>query len=325
MSSACQSIKLTSLAVSGLSKASVATLALAITGLFTAAGPAAAQGYWTITQTSIQDADHPQVDNSGELVWESINGGGIFSSVRGMLSSTGIKPALANSGEVVYADWFGGHSLDLVSTTRGRLTTGGVIVTNTYSPVQFDVNSSGEVVYTKEVASFSQVFSTVRGQVTFDLADHYDPCINDNGEIIWRQWGPLGTRTYSTTRGILPASYGDEPHGLNNLGEVCFSAWLQSSPTTLTTPHIASSSHGVIINDPAVYQWDGSINDSGTIVWDATDMPGTKLDWKVYEALWVVPEPSLPAFGFLAGFALLGLHLRKQSQKRNGGSRERGP
>jgi hypothetical protein len=111
--------------------------------LFQAEVLAGAGGY-LITQLAITNAAHPTINNQGEVVWAVQNGTGIYSSVRGQLSAAGVSPHLANSGEVVYADSFGGTGLDLVSTTRGRLTYGGIIELG-FS--DFNVNASGEVVY----------------------------------------------------------------------------------------------------------------------------------------------------------------------------------
>src|SRR5258708_22152606 len=171
------------------------------------ATPVLAQdGHWQITQLPIQDALHPVINNSGEIVWALNSDQGIFSSVRGKLADSGLYPHLANSGEVVYAGWFGGPAWDLVSTTRGRLTYGSIIDIN-FS--DFDVNANGEVVYlTKDTNNFAQVYSTVRNQITFDNANHYNPCINDTGEIAWNQYVEgIGTTVISTTRGTSIGNY----------------------------------------------------------------------------------------------------------------------
>ena len=65
-------------------------------------------GGYLVTQLAITNATHPSINNPGEVVWAVQNGVGIYSSVRGQLSATGVSPHLANSGEVVYADSFGG-------------------------------------------------------------------------------------------------------------------------------------------------------------------------------------------------------------------------
>ena len=238
----------------------------------------AGDGHWVITQLPFQYTEHPTINNSGEVVCAT-GSGGIFSNVRGELSASGFNPHLANSGEVVYADWFGGPYWDLVSTTRGRLTQGGIIDINASD---FDVNATGEVVYIiNDTNGYQQVYSTVRGQITFDATDHVNPCINDHGEIVWNQYiDGDGTMAVSSTRGTLP---GLCPFlwDLNNAGDFCFSGNIENPPGYYTYPHIFSSVHGVIINDSSQYQWSGGINDAGTIVW--TRQAG------LFEAQWVVP------------------------------------
>jgi hypothetical protein len=103
---------------------------------------------------------------------------------------------------------------------------------------------------------------------------------------------------------MLPENYGFYPWDLNNLGDICFNGVLHSDTAGYTMPHIFSSTHGALINNPDLYQWDGGINDAGTIVWDAPVAPGSST-WYVYEGQWVVPEPSALALLSLGGLALL--------------------
>jgi hypothetical protein len=260
--------------------------------LFTAsAAPVSAQsGYYNITQLPIANAMQPSINNSGEIVWALNGDGGIFSSVRGKLADSGLFPHLANSGEVVYAGWFGGPGWDLVSTTRGRLTYGGIIDVNRST---FDVNAQGEAVYTAmDTNNFLQIFSTVRGQITFGAGTHLNPCINDLGEIIWSQYVGGPAELDSSARGIIPGLY-PWPLALNNLGEFCYSGDLTGPPGNYSSPHIFSSSHGVVINNPNQFQWNGSINDAGTIVWEAPDASGSST-WYLYEAEWVSMDTNPP-------------------------------
>ncbi len=208
-------------------------LLLAASGLLSPFKVLADTGSWSITQLPYANAQHPSINNAGEVVWAVQNSTGIVSSVRGQLSASGVSPHLANSGEVVYADTFGGTGMDLVSTTRGRLTQGGIIELG-FS--DFGVNSNGEVVYCALTNGNWQVISTVRGQVTFDAVDHYNPCINDLGEIIWNQYG-AAPNLISSTRGPLPGYY---PFvlGLNNLEEFCYDADLVSSKPFHQSAHL---------------------------------------------------------------------------------------
>ena len=247
--------------------------------LCTATLAGAADGYWSIIQLPETGAD-PQINNSGEIVWDS-GTGQIYSSVRGQLSASGTAPHLANSGEVVYAEYFGGPNWDLVSTTRGRLTTGGIIDINASG---FGVNALGEVVFAITTNGYAQIYSTVRGQITTDAANHWSPCINDHGEIVWNQYGASTALAVSSTRGSLGPCYFLQ--GLNNSGDYCYSdfAAATNQPGYTTYPHIFSSLHGVIINDSAQYQFEGDLNDAGTIVWSGSD--------GLYEGQWY-PTPVL--------------------------------
>ena len=294
----------------------VAGLAMSFSAVVVPGVAPAADGGWQIAQLTIKDVLGPVINNSGEIVWFLNSDGGIFSNVRGKLADGGLYPHLSNDGEVIYADYYsGGLKWDLVSTERGRLTFGGVINVNRSS---FDVNSSGEVVYATEDASgHFQIFSTVRGQITFEATDHYNPCINDLGEIVWDQYLPgLGGRLVSSSRGLLPENYRVGALDLNNLGEVCFSSYLPSSEGDYSSPHIFSSTHGVVINDADRFQWNGGINDAGTIVWTAPEVPGSAT-WYVYQAQWIVPEPSALALSAMGG--LLCCYCRSKFLVRDAG------
>ncbi|EEF57798.1 hypothetical protein Cflav_PD0898 [Pedosphaera parvula Ellin514] len=248
----------------------------------------AAHGQWVITQLPYSLAMEPSINNSEEIVWAQ-NGGGIYSSVRGALASSGLSPHLANSGEVVYADWFGGPYWDLVSTTRGRMTQGGIIDVNSST---FDVNALGEVVYgVRDTNDYYQVYSTVRGQITFGARDHYYPCINDKGEIVWQEYLDDGGRVnVSSIRGVLP---GDSHNivDLNNAGDFCSFDSLEKTSGYYTWPHLFSSAHGFLISDPDQFQFGGGINDAGTIVWAAQNYI-YKATWTNGPALSIVSTPS---------------------------------
>jgi len=252
-------------------------------------------GYYSITQLSFTtNATHPSINNAGEIVWSLQNSNGIFSSMRGRLAASGVSPHIANGGEVVYADSFETNGLDLVSTTRGRLTYGGVVDLG-YS--DFGVNSNGEVVYVTLTNGNYQLYSTVRGQITFDPFDNFNPCINDLGEIVWTRFGP-NSGLVSTTRGLLPGNY-PTVYGLNNNDEFCYQNNLTISNFS-TAPHLFSSLHGVVINDIYQYQFWGGINDAGTLVWQAQNQ--TNYVQFIYEATWV-PDPVL-SLTTAAGLAL---------------------
>jgi hypothetical protein len=255
----------------------------------------AATNSWHITQLPIVGMQ-PTINNSGEIVWAYPGGGGIVSSVRGDLSITGVLPHLANSGEVVFADGFEGPYWDLVSTTRGRLTYGGIIDVNNST---FDVNADGEVVYgIRDANGHFQVFSTIRNQITSGNRDHDFPCINDAGEIIWVEYSLTGPSIVSTTRGVIRGNFG-WLLDLNNLGEVCSSRDMEGPPGIYGAPHIFSSAHGFIINDPKLFQWNGAMNDAGTFVWEAPDEPGSS-SWHLFKAVWGPDDLTPPTIASIA-------------------------
>ena len=261
--------------------------------------PTAAQaqaGGWVIVKLSVQGADETSINNSGEIVWGGF-GGGIYSSTRGRLAASGMYPRLANSGEVVYADKFEGPLWDLVSTTRGRLTYAGII--DVYGS-GFSIQSSGEVVYAvSDTDSHLQIYSTIRGQITSGPTDHDNPCVNDNGEIVWNESViGVGRPVVSSTRGTLPMLPGMRGvgrcivRGLNNHGDICFSGNLESSPGYYTYPHVFSSAHGPVIGDPAQYQWDGSINDAGTVVCLTSTRGYCRAEWLASPVVSIVRDAS---------------------------------
>jgi hypothetical protein len=268
--------------------------ALLVPLLVQLAAAQAQNGAWAITNLPAEYifGNHPSINNSGEIVYQQ-DSLGIVSSRRGVLvlSATAQNPHIADSGEVVYADMFEGPLLDLVSTTRGRLTFAGTIMSD------FGIQSSGEVVFAAlDTNSIAQVYSTVRGQITFDPNNHYDPCVNDNGEIVWSETVlGVGVFLVSNTRGTLTNLPGVTGvggcivTGLNNHGDLSYTGNLESSPGYYTSPHIFSSSHGAVIDDPSQYQWYGSLNDAGTLIWMGSD--------GFYEAQWVVP----PVLSILTG------------------------
>ena len=252
---------------------------------------ATAQGeHWNITQLPISPGLEPSINNSNEVVWALDGDLGIYSSVRGKLADSGFYPHLANSGEVVYAARLGGPGWDLKSTTRGRLTEGGIIDVNASG---FDVNALGEAVYAaKDTNDDMQIFSTIQGQLTFEAGTHVNPCINDYGEIIWAQYAGGPAQLVSSTRGIIPGNY-PLPLALKNSGEICYSGYLEGPPGNYSFPHIFSSVHGAVINDHEQFQWQGSMNDAGTIVYLAPDSPGS-LTWHIYKAEWVEADTTSP-------------------------------
>jgi hypothetical protein len=193
--------------------------------------PALAQAsYYEVTQMTSGSGgkDYARINNAGEIVWSG-GSGGVYSSVRGYIGP-GIEPSISNTGEIV---WLASDTQgrDLYSSTRGRLTFDGGLEVNSGQP---DINASGEAVYIQKTGSYDQVWSTVLGQVTSDSTDHSYPCINDLGEILWSQKDTHGNhQVFSSTRGQLTfdsSSY-QQCMDLNNNGEYSYTdSYGKSSP-----------------------------------------------------------------------------------------------
>ena len=82
---------------------SAVTLLMLLVGMICA--KAASDGVWVIAKLNVQYGARPSINNSNEIVWQGV-AGGIVSSKRGAVSSSGFNPRIANSGEIVYADSF---------------------------------------------------------------------------------------------------------------------------------------------------------------------------------------------------------------------------
>jgi hypothetical protein len=125
------------------------------------------------------------------------------------------------------------------------------------------------------------------------MENHFDPCINDKGEIIWLSYvSGIGMVITSSTRGILAIPRGFAPVDLNNFGELYLDGSLEGPPGNYTSPHVFSSTHGVIINDPERDQWDGGMNDQGEFVWTEFN--------RVFKAEWITIDETTPQINLIA-------------------------
>ena len=143
----------------------------------------AGDGAYAIVQLLITNAVHPSIDNAGRWFGRRRTGAAFFPA-RGANSRLPVcrrtSPTAAKSFTPIHlrrdpGPGFGQH--DPGPADAGR---------DYYLGLSdFGVNAGGEVVYVApDTNNNQQVFSTVRGQVTFDPVDHYNPCINDLDFII---------------------------------------------------------------------------------------------------------------------------------------------
>ncbi len=197
---------------------------------------------------SIVSPDSTQQNGSsmndlGEIVWSQFDPGTgrlqIYSSARGYLTNDQndhLTPSINNRGDVVWEQHNSTYPYDI--TIRGLIS--GQLVQLTYGPNDWhpSINDKEEMVY---IADY-QVVSSVRGQLTNDVTQHFTPSINNNGDVVWTQPDETGWRqVYELAAGSLvsaPVTTGALDHGtpsINILGEVVWSQgnvgaqWLYSN------------------------------------------------------------------------------------------------
>ena len=130
------------------------------------------------------------------------------------------------------------------------------------------VNDLGEVVWSQydPGTGFTQVYSSVRGQLTFDAASHDLPSVNNHGDVVWTSkyyYEPTGP-IYGIINGQLTQmspDAGDHPSINDNMEIV----WSRLNMTN-GYRQIYSNRRGYLTAD-LVDHWSPSINNAGDIVW----------------------------------------------------------
>lgn len=176
----------------------------------------------------------------------------------------------------------------------------------------YSMNALGEIIWSKSDMNtgLEQIFSSTRGQLTFDGVSHYDASGNNRGDLVWIQDGQVhgilsgtpaqltsgpeyylrpaindlqevvaiqvgdsGASIYSSRRGILTGPINDlRAVSLNNRGDV---VWEQSDG--MTGLQIYGIISGVLthVSPDNTWSYHPSINDSGEVVWSQTVDTGT--------------------------------------------------
>lgn len=166
--------------------------------------------------------DTARISNSGEIVYSHHDD--IWSSTRGELTDTrgNRRLSINNLGEVVTQHYSTSPTAhyDILSTDRGYITAS-TSVWEWYP----DINNPGEIVWQQTIAGVStddwEIWTNIRGQITFDVTDSTHPAINDSGEIVWQQWDGEDWEIYSSVRGPITNNSVDDtrPH-INNSGTI---------------------------------------------------------------------------------------------------------
>ena len=178
----------------------------------------------TIFTSSGQDPyyDDSRINNNGEIVCARMGGSQTWSNIRGNLPTYGWYDrnlAVNNAGEVVCSGYNGptGYTFDIYSTVRFAITNDNAW---NWWP---DINNNGEIVWWQlnPDGSGDEIWSNIRGKIS----DGEYPSINDMGEVVWSGWDGTDYEIYSSTRGQLTFNTVDDLRPqINNIGEV---AWLR--------------------------------------------------------------------------------------------------
>ncbi len=232
----------------------ILSLFLVILGVLFSSGADAQNWNMVYDITWIGDGGDPSINNKREIVWiikTSPSDKTVFSNLRGELVTVGYNrtPSINNAGDVVYmSGWSGATTIWLYGQEEF------VAATRVATP---DINERGEIVYRKHIDGYWQIFSNLRGQLTFDEANHVSPSINNRGEFAWEQQAGVYPQIFSNLRGQITFDnwYNERP-SINNRGEI---VWRTSHGK------IFSSVNGELPISGVGNPMEVSINDRGDI------------------------------------------------------------
>ncbi|OGW35094.1 MAG: hypothetical protein A2X58_09790, partial [Nitrospirae bacterium GWC2_56_14] len=146
------------------------------------------------------NAMQPSINDKQEVVWSQTNGGNsqIYSNQRGWLTSDPNDhwdPAINNAGDVVWAQssivsgWHQLYKLPAGSSTPVQVTNNNA---DHWSP---SISNTGEVVWTESNGGLARVYSSTRGQLTFDgcpgWTDHISASVNACGDVTFTVMGTV--------------------------------------------------------------------------------------------------------------------------------------
>src|SRR6185369_6022540 len=136
------------------------------------------------------------------------------------------------------------------------------------------VNSLGEVVWSQfdQATQKNQLYSSQRGQLTFDAVDHNSPAINNLGDLVWTEFGFINDINTYTLKGIIagqPVTLATSTiwigkADINDHGEV---VWNQGDQMG---SHLFSNLRGQLTSDSSSHN-DPAINNQGDIVFTQPD------------------------------------------------------
>jgi hypothetical protein len=172
---------------------------------------------------SAADKDFPDVNDSGDVVWQQLVAGpmGPIGEIRALLAGSekliaesservgAVSPSINNRGEIVWMEYSNAYGNWVIkSNVRGIISDPSI---SSYSP---SINSNGDVVWIESTKNGHLVVKHLpfdgflpAVQVSDGLAEVFSPSISDSGEIVWVQ-GSQQNILVSNLKGELPTGTG---------------------------------------------------------------------------------------------------------------------
>src|SRR6185369_11358688 len=212
------------------------------------------------------------INSLGEVVWSQYVSGysQLFSSTRGQLTNDEAYhdyPAINNLGDLVWVD---------NGTIRGNIAGQPIVVTSGQSWIgMIDINDRGEVVWPQDGGG-SNIYSNLRGQLTSDATGHYEPAINNQGDVVFIQSEQVYKLAAGSSTPVQVTNNGFWHYSpaINDSGEI---VWLeQDTSSSPRTNRIVSSTRGTLLTAIVdIYSVD--LNNCGDIIYITSENSQSRL------------------------------------------------
>src|SRR6185369_5012632 len=245
------------------------------------------------------------INSLGEIVWgqaDQANVKQLYSSIRQQLPGDPgrSEPAINNLGDLIWTEYVNvnfQNSYLLKGTIAGQPVT---LATSQSWFGGYDSNDRGEVVWAqRDPSGQSQIYSNLRGQLTNDASNYYNPKINNLGDVVFISNGATPSyQVYKLAAGTalpVPVTSGSFDHrapAINDGGKI---VWAEQDRYTPGAPtRLVSSNNETLLTTPAdINSMVVDLNNCGDIVYRVDENGQNKL----YRLGSSAPCVSYPAAG----------------------------
>lgn len=256
-----------------------AALTILVLALSSPTAAAGSKLTYQITQVTNDPANHfnPSINDLGQVGW-CVAKGPVYESY-----STVLQEQVLNRSACVAAAGLNLKEMVWTQVMGGHSqvfsSLRGQITQTPVDHLDPAVNAAGEIVWVEPVKGKMQIFSNLKGQVTKDPVNHVQPALNNRGEIVWVQRVDVNDQVVSNRRGQLTFDLKDhEQPAINDPGEV---VWVEKISASW---QVVSSIHGPITLD-IVDHFQPRINNVGVVVWSQKVGPYSQI-FKATPELW---------------------------------------